>query len=537
MDRESVASRLRVVPVKRTFPPGNPPQTIGPPVGGKARWENDNRTLYFDHDTFSTLTYYQVILDGGYRDAAGNVNSLRHSWQFITEEPLKLAGSYPNQGDTRVEPSTYLQLAFTRAIDVSSIPRSVSISPQVGFDVRGDESDPARVTIAPRSLLAPNTTYTMTVQPGVRDTHGNALPVGTVITFHTGPLRALEHWVTIAGGRQPGASDGVWLVNGNAFPRQLLPMQLTSYTWSSDGSRLLVRQPDGAWAVWPLNGNPSTLPLQAEWADFLAGPDQYAFLQAGQLQEWTLGGAPAVIAGGVEEAAVAPGGRQVAFVVPTTNGWEIDVEDVGLRTRSRLQTERDRIDQLAWSPDGQSLAYRTSRPSDPSQSAIRVRSLSGNAGMSTLATGHVASPQWQSDSRHVFFTALVSGPQTQSPPVLPTPTQGALPSASPTAGTPSPSNPLRAAAATQSTRIFRRSVGEASSQPLSAANGLPLGAGISVESYSVSADGRQIAFLADYGGKVTVWLMNSDGTGLLQLASADSQLFPYVPNRVGWTPQ
>jgi hypothetical protein len=157
--------------------------------------------------------------------------------------------------------------------------------------------------------------------------------------------------------------------------------------------------------------------------------------------------------------------------------------------------------------------------------------------MSTLATGHVASPQWQSDSRHVFFTALVSGPQTQSPPVLPTPTQGALPSASPTAGTPSPSNPLRAAAATESTRIFRRSVGEPSNQPLSAANGLPLGAGISVESYSVSADGRQIAFLADYGGKVTVWLMNSDGTGLLQLTSADSQLFPYVPNRVGWTPQ
>lgn len=537
MDRDSVASRLHVVPVKRTFPPGNPPQTIGPSVKGKVRWENGDRTLYFDHDTFSTLTYYQVILEGGYRDAAGNVNSLRHSWQFITEEPLKLAGSYPNQGDTRIEPSGYLQLAFTRAIDVSSIPSSVSISPQVGFDVRGDESDPARVTIAPRSLLTPNTTYTMTVQPGVRDTHGNPLPVGTVITFRTGPLRPLEHWVTIAGGRQAGASDGIWLVNGNAFPRQLLPMQLTSYTWSPDGSRILVRQPDGAWAVAPLNGDPSALPLQADWADFLAGPNQYAFLQAGVLQELTLGGPPVVIASGVEEAAVAPGGRQIAFVVQTANGSEIDVADVGLRTRSRLQTERDRIDQLAWSPDGQSLAYRTSRPSDPSQSAIRVRSLSGNAGTSTLATGQVASPQWQADSRHVFFTALVSGPQTQSPPVLPTPTQGALPSTSPTVTTPSPSSPIRAAAATQTNRIFRRGVGEATNQPLSAANGLPAGAGISVESFSVSADGRQIALLADYGGKVTVWLMNSDGTGLIQLATADSQIFPYTPNRVGWTPQ
>ena len=538
MDRESVASRLHVVPVKRTFPPGNPPQTIGSEVKGKVRWENDDRTLYFDHDTFSTLTYYQVILDGGYRDAAGSVNSLRHSWQFITEEPLKLAGSYPNQGDTRVEPPSYLQLAFTRAIDVSSVPGSVSISPQIGFDVRGDDADPARVTIAPHSLLTPNTTYTMTVQPGLKDTHGNSLPVGTVITFRTGPLRPLEHWVTIAGGRQAGTSEGVWLVNGNAFPRQLLPMQLTSYTWSADGSRLLVRQPDGAWAIWPLNGNPSALPIQAEWADFLAGPNQYAYLQAGVLGEWTVGGAPAVIASGVEEAAVAPGGRQVAFVVPTGNGWEIDVEDVGLRTRSRLQTERDRVDQLAWSPDGQSLAYRTSRPSDPSQSAIRVRSLSGNAGTSTLATGQVASPQWQADSRHVFFTALVSGPQTQAPPVLPTATQGGtLPSASPTVATPTPSNPARAAAATQTTRIFRRGVGEATSQPLSAANGLPLGAGISVESFSVSADGRQIAFLADYGNKVTAWLMNSDGTGLTNLASANSQIFPYVPNRVGWTPQ
>jgi dipeptidyl aminopeptidase/acylaminoacyl peptidase len=540
MDRGSVASRLHVVPVKRTFPPGNPPQTIGPQVSGKVRWENGDRTLYFDHDTFSTLTYYQVILDGGYRDAAGNLNSLRHSWQFITEEPLKLAGSSPSEGDTRIDPTSYLVLAFTRAIDVSSIPRSVSITPQVGFDVRGDENDPARVTLAPRSLLAPNTTYTMTVLPGARDAHGNPLPTGTVITFRTGPLRPLDHWVTMAGGRQEGGpTDGVWLVNGNAFPRQVLPMQLTSYSWSPDGSRLLVHQPDGGWAVAPLFGNPSPLPLQATWADFLAGPNQYAFLQDGVLGELTLGNPSTVVATGVQEAAVAPGGRQVAFVVPSAGGWEIDVQDAGLHTRSRVQTERDRIDQLAWSPDGKSLAYRTSRPSDPSQSAIRVRPFTSSGATSTLATGQVSSPAWQSDSRHLFFTAVMSGAPTQSPALLPTPTHGEVPTASPSAPSPSPSNEVRAAATTpsQTTRIFRRGVGESTNQPLSPANGMPAGAGISVRSFSVSADGRQIAFLATYGGQTTVWLMNSDGTGLIELAVANSPIFPYVPSHVGWTPR
>jgi Tol biopolymer transport system component len=58
-----------------------------------------------------------------------------------------------------------------------------------------------------------------------------------------------------------------------------------------------------------------------------------------------------------------------------------------------------------------------------------------------------------------------------------------------------------------------------------------------VESFSVSADGRQIEFVADYGNKTTAWMMNSDGTGLTLLASANSQVFPYVPNRVEWTPQ
>ena len=51
-----------------------------------------------------------------------------------------------------------------------------------------------------------------------------------------------------------------------------------------------------------------------------------------------------------------------------------------------------------------------------------------------------------------------------------------------------------------------------------------------------SPDGHQIAFLAGDPGAYELWLMNADGTGLVQLTAYDDAAFPYSVRALAWTP-
>ena len=78
VDRASVESRLRLQPA----------------TTGTVRWL-DGRRLAYEHATLRASTAYEVILEPGYRDPAGNTYTLRHHWSFVTERPPFLAASTP----------------------------------------------------------------------------------------------------------------------------------------------------------------------------------------------------------------------------------------------------------------------------------------------------------------------------------------------------------------------------------------------------------------------------------------------------------
>jgi len=59
---------------------------------------------------------------------------------------------------------------------------------------------------------------------------------------------------------------------------------------------------------------------------------------------------------------------------------------------------------------------------------------------------------------------------------------------------------------------------------------------VDVVSLSPSADGHQLAFISDVGGRPGVWAMNADGTGVTQLTDPDADRFPYSCLAVAWTP-
>jgi Tol biopolymer transport system component len=471
---------------------------LTPSVKGQIRWPSD-RELVFEHPPLHPGTSYQVVLDSGYQDRQGTVNSLRHSWSFTTEAPPLLTGSSPGGGDQGVDPASYLSLSFSREMDVGSLARSIGVSPSLRFSLREDPSEPRRVILAPDALLDPNVSYTVTVTQDARDVDGNQLRAGSVVTFTTGQLRSLKHWVGFIAEPTTGAGgDGVWIVDENRFPRRVVTAPVDQFSWSQDATHLLLRSPAGGWSDQPLNGTATILPFHAEWAAFLAGGRGYAYLEQGSLKVLSANGAVLDVASDVGHAAVAPNGTRLAFAIKGRPGSEIYGYDVDLRARYRLQVESGPVDQLAWSPDGQALAYRL-QAQDPQKSQIRARQLNGAARTLTVATGDVSGPAWQADSRHLVFRATVAGSSGSA------------------------------------NKAFRLAVGDPPPRNLSVGQGLPAASDLSVQQVSLSHDGHQIAFLADFQGRPAVWLMNADGTGLTRLSAFDPA-GSYSSRALAWTP-
>lgn len=482
MDRASVASRFQV----------------SPRTAGALVWDSA-RQLRFRHQPFQPDTEYRVSLDAGYRDSAGNLNSYNHGWSFRTEVAPELSGSTPSPGEQNVDPAQLLALSFTRAMDLRSLETATSITPAVRFVLRADPGDPRRTLVAPQSLLDPQTAYSVTVTRDARDVDGNPLRAGVVHEFATGPGRPLRHWVTFLAD-QSAATAGIWMVDGNRLPRQLAAVDAVAFQWSLDGSHLLVETRAGPWLDVEIGGASTTLPFQATWVGFLAPGAGYLFLSAGRLQRYTPQGEAVLVDTGVGEVAVGPNGERIAYTVAGPGGDQLRGYEVDLRSRYRIQAESGAVSDLAWSPDGNRIAYQL-EAGDPTRSQIRVRELSGAGGVTTVRTADVASLAWQADSRHLIVGATVAAP-----------------------GGPA-------------ARAFRLSIADSSPRPLAVEEALPAGPVLDVRNPVPSPDGHQVAFVGSSPGSggPQLWVVNVDGTGLRPLTSFDAAGFPYSCRAPAWT--
>ncbi|HEV2416060.1 MAG TPA: Ig-like domain-containing protein [Candidatus Dormibacteraeota bacterium] len=475
VDQASVASRLH----------------LSPTTVGLIQWTNGHELVY-QHDTLRTSTTYEVILDAGYRDPAGNTYTLRHHWSFTTETAPALNSSTPADGDGNVDPSAYLSLDFTHAMDAATLKSAITMDPTVPFDVRIDPADSRRAIIAPSQLLAPNTPYQLLVNTGALDLDGNQLDRDELISFSTGPLQSLRHWIAFATDSADGSPDGLWIVNEAGFPRELFDASgVRAFTWSPGGESLLIEDQDHAWWQYVPGGTTARLSFQATWAGALATKMGFVYIDsAGTLHRQASDGSDTVIATDVAEAAVAPDGLRVAFIHASTDTNQIWGYDVGLRARYALVTDSATVSTIAWDPAGNRVAYLRS---DPESATLRVRSLTGTGTTVTLISGDIGRPSWLPDSTHLVFAA--------------------------TAG--AGNNPLH--------KAFVINVVSPPST-LRAAVGLPAEP-LDVSSPVSSPDGHQIAFLS--GNQV--WLMNADGTRPTALTKLDPQTFPYSCRAPAWT--
>lgn len=469
VDQGSVASRLHMVP----------------DVPGTIRWPSPEQVVY-DHPTLQPSTEYEVVLEAGYTDRAGNVYLLRHHWSFTTEAPPSFAASSPADGTGGVDPADYLSVDFTRAMDPASLRSAITFTPSVPFSVRLDANDARRAIVAPDALLQPKTDYQMLVTTGALDVDGNQLDLVRAVHFTTGDVRPLHSWIAFATVDATGTSGGLWIVNETGFPRQLLDLTaLHAFSWSPEGDRLVIQTGGSEWNTFVPGAGLEPLGFSGPWAAALVAPLGYAYLDAtGTLHRELPDHTSSVIAADVSTAAVSPDGQRLAFAQTQPDGTtRIWGYDVGLRAQYQLGAERVGVAELSWAPAGNRLAYLRL---DATQAVLRVRSLTGTAATTTVASGRLGAPMWLRDSTHLVVAAQVS----------------------------SPAGPIG--------KAFLINV-VAPPSSLNVNGGLPSDPSVDVSDPVPSPDGHQIAFLN--GNQM--WLMNADGTRPQPLTRFDPSSFPY----------
>lgn len=475
VDEQSVASRLH----------------LSPATPSQVEWTSAHEVV-LHHATLRTATIYEVILDAGYHDPAGNAYTLRHHWSFTTEVAPALTASAPAEGDGGVDPAAYLSLEFSRAMDPSSLKSAIAMNPQFAFDVRMDPTDGRRAIIAPAQILNPNTAYQMLVNTAALDVDGNQLGRDQVVRFSTGALQPLHHWITFATETVSGSPGGLWIVNESGFPRELFDSgSVRTYNWSPSGDSLLIQDQARDWWQYVPGGGTARLGFAAIWAGALAPGMGFVYIDGlGNLHRSSIDGADVLIANDVGEAAVSPDGLRVAFVHASTDQNQVWGYDVGLRARYTLVTDSAPVSSVAWDPAGNRVAYLRA---DANVTTLRLRSLTGTAATVSLISGDIGAPTWLPDSAHIVFAARSTS-----------------------------------AGAT----LHKAFIINVASPPstLSAAAGLPSDP-IDVSSPISSPDGHQIAFLS--GDQV--WLMNADGTRPTALTKLDSLTFPYSCRALAWT--
>jgi hypothetical protein len=477
VDTSSVASRLHLQPA----------------TTGKLVWLT-SRQLAYDHATLAPATIYEVVLEAGYRDPAGNAAALRHHWSFVTEGPPTLAGSTPANGESAVDPAGYLTLSFTRNMDAPSLARALTLTPPAPFSVRLDPTDGRRAIIAPSTLLQPATAYAIAVTTAAVDADGNQLARGTNIAFTTGSVRQLRRWVAFTTASADGTPGPLWIVDESGFPRKLYSAgNVHSFSWSPEGDRLVIQGDGETWFAFTPGQALVPLGFKAQWAAALASGMGYVYIDDfGALHRLSGSGTDTVISAAATQAAVAPGGERLAYVEVGSQSSVVWGYDVGLQARYRLASEDAPISDVSWSPAGNRVAYVRQ---DPGTATLKVRNLTGPGATSTIAAGaDLRTPSWLPDSVHLV---LAGGVET-------------------------------------ATGLVRKAFVVSAIAPpaaLTPALGLPSDPSVSVANPVPSPDGHQIAFLN--GGQV--WLMNADGTRPEALTVFDSDSFPYSCLTPAWT--
>jgi len=492
-----VATRAPIrVDFDRPVDPGSVSQrfSLRPAARGRITWAGPREMLFIEQVPLRTDTTYQVLLRAGYRSQGGGAADLDHAWYFRTEGPLQVSDTSPAPAQRGVDPAGYFEVTFNHRLRATSLAGAFQLLPDAPVQATVAPSDPFRAVIAPSGLLAADTPYRLVVSSTIEDEDGNPLPKPVSLDFHTGPVRPLHGWVTClaeAPGSDPSAGGDLWMVDQNRLPRELLAGPILAYAWAASADELTVETGDRTWEDRQLDGTSATIPIPADAVLPLGGGRGYVYLDHGTLGLLSASGPATAMATGVTQMTLSPDGEQVAYSTPAEGSTQLWVLSVELRSRYQLGAEPGAIAALAWAPDSSRLAYQVTAPGGTS---IRVRVLAA-AAATTIAVGPVSAPAWDADASHLYLLAAVGNPAVD--------------------------------------RIYRVPTA-AGRQTLTAGAALTAPPTLALGPPEPSPDAHQVVFVGSGVHGDELWLMNSDGTGLVRLTGGPS--YSYSCRDPKWTP-
>ena len=141
---------------------------IEPSVAGEITWP-DAKTLQYKHKGLAKETKYTIRLEKGLKSAKGGVIEKVIEHSFSTIGKLVVSGNTPGNGATNISLGTNFSVSFNQEADKASAQSKFSVSPAVEgvFSWNGNT-----MTFNSNADLSYNTTYTVTISPGIKSIKG-----------------------------------------------------------------------------------------------------------------------------------------------------------------------------------------------------------------------------------------------------------------------------------------------------------------------------------------------------------------------------
>jgi hypothetical protein len=234
--------------------------SLAPATEVRLRWSRERLMIMpltpLDPNRRYTLTIGVAALDQAGTPLAGPFTLTFHS----VLSSLRADTLVPADRVAGVAVNSPIAIVFDRALDPGSIHDDLlSIEPAVAGSLTaiaapgaaGFTQDELRVLrFQPSGPFDPNTTYQVTLRPGLLGADGAGLPTGITWTFTTGaPTASLSNQIVFISDRAGIAN--LWAMNPDGTNQRQLSAELSSvidYTVSPDGRAFVVG--DGAVLVW-----------------------------------------------------------------------------------------------------------------------------------------------------------------------------------------------------------------------------------------------------------------------------------------------
>lgn len=244
MDTASVAGALR----------------LAPSVEYRLRWSGERLTIV-PLAPLAPDRRYSLAIGVGARDQAGTPLAQRFSLSFRTVASQLAADALVPANDVQgVAVTSPIAVIFDRPLDPGSVDDDLfTIVPALAGSLDAVVAPGAAglrdaglvvLRFQPSGPLEPNTTYDVSIEPGLLAADGSGLPAGLAWSFTTGaPTATLSNQVTFLSDR--GGVANLWAMNADGTNERQLSSELspiTDYSIAPDGRSFVVG--DGAIIVW-----------------------------------------------------------------------------------------------------------------------------------------------------------------------------------------------------------------------------------------------------------------------------------------------